>query len=409
MKQTVQFRSHVTDASVHLDAIRGIAALWVLFSHSRGLYIAGGLTSLLRETSQPRGQARVLVDQSVAIAHFHFSELMTSRVLASRFAVIAFFVLSGFLVGGSVLKTERNGSFSWRKYLFQRLTRLWTVLIPALLLGALLDGCGMYLLPGAHNIYKISPFIAPVIHRCFTVAAFFSSAFFLQGILTPGFGTNNPLWSLSYEFWFYLFFPFLVVALSRSHSVKKRTYSTALLVVLMAFTGWTISAYFLIWLSGAALALLPLRIPRRLRPAFLSVAIVLVFATMFVDLKLIANRFIAEFVLGLAFAFLLWVLLHAQEVTVRPLYRSSAQALSGMSYTLYLTHYPALVFISAVLMPEWRLWPFTLSSSMKLLVIVAAVFAVSWVMYFCFERNTPRVRHWLAKLQTPVSPHPVTG
>jgi peptidoglycan/LPS O-acetylase OafA/YrhL len=397
------------DASIHLDAVRGLAALWVLLGHSRGLYIAGGITAMLRNSRQTGTALGYEANQNIALTHFRLTELITTRVTVSRLAVIAFFVLSGYLVGGSVLKAERRRAFSWGKYLLQRLTRLWTVLLPALVLCAILDGCGMYLLHGPANIYRASPFIAPVIARCYTAGAFLGSAFFLQGIVTPSFGTNNPLWSLSYEFWFYLFFPLLVAALSGWRTAWSRVGSALLLLVMMALCGWTISAYFLIWLFGAGLALVPLVIPARLRRVALAASVLLLGLTVIVDLKLIVNRFFSELAAGIACTVFLWVLLHDQDRRAHPLYRVGAQRLSAMSYTLYLTHYPMLVFLSAVLMPQWRLWPFTPDSLLKLLPVVGLVFTVSFTMYYCFERNTQRIRGWLERRTLLRHAHSVAG
>ena len=47
-------------------------------------------------------------------------------------AVIIFFALSGYLVGGSVINAIRRSEWSWVRYLTQRLVRLWLVLLPAL-------------------------------------------------------------------------------------------------------------------------------------------------------------------------------------------------------------------------------------------------------------------------------------
>lgn len=48
-------------------------------------------------------------------------------------AVVIFFVLSGALVGGSVLRSVSNGTWSWSDYLIRRLSRLYIVLIAAML------------------------------------------------------------------------------------------------------------------------------------------------------------------------------------------------------------------------------------------------------------------------------------
>jgi peptidoglycan/LPS O-acetylase OafA/YrhL len=69
-------------------------------------------------------------------------------------AVMVFFVLSGFLVGGSVLKLMSRDLWSWNNYLIKRLTRLWIVLIPALLLGLALDLGGSHIFSGTASIYS---------------------------------------------------------------------------------------------------------------------------------------------------------------------------------------------------------------------------------------------------------------
>jgi peptidoglycan/LPS O-acetylase OafA/YrhL len=335
--------------------------------------------------------------EPIAISHLRFGQLLIGQPSVTRIAVIVFFVLSGFLVGGSVLRTMRRGIFSWKKYLFQRLTRLWIVLLPALLLGAALDACGLYLLHSQLNIYRAGPYVAPVIGGRFTFSAFLGSAFFLQDIVTPVFGTNGPLWSLSYEFWFYIFFPLLVIVLSASKRNRVRVLSGLLLLVLVVLSGWKIGAYFLIWLLGAVIALLPLRLPSWLRGISTGAAGLLLLLTIYLELRSPINAFVSELILGVMFSIFLWTVLHAQEVSVHPLYRNSAQTLSAMSYTLYLVHYPMLVFISALLMPVWRLWPASPQSVLKLLPILVIVFVAAWMVYYCFERNTERIRKWLTR------------
>lgn len=49
-------------------------------------------------------------------------------------AVLVFFFLSGYLVSGSVIRTLIKQDLSFGTYIFDRLTRLWIVLFPALLL-----------------------------------------------------------------------------------------------------------------------------------------------------------------------------------------------------------------------------------------------------------------------------------
>jgi hypothetical protein len=60
---------------------------------------------------------------------------------------------------------------------------------------------GMHALHGAHNIYAGARDVEPGLPTRSTPAVLLGNALFLQGILTPVFGTNIPLWSLSFEFW----------------------------------------------------------------------------------------------------------------------------------------------------------------------------------------------------------------
>src|SRR5215813_13043084 len=118
-------------ASAHLDALRGIAAVGVCLSHLRDFFF------------QDYPQVP------------HHSVLLALTYVATGLGhqwVIVFFVLSGYLVGGSVLRSMSLDRWSWRDYLLRRGTRLYAVLVPALALGGLLDLAGI-LLFGESGIY----------------------------------------------------------------------------------------------------------------------------------------------------------------------------------------------------------------------------------------------------------------
>ena len=105
-----------------------------------------------------------------------------------------FFALSGYLVGGSALRALGKRRWSWGNYLLNRATRLYVALIPALILTAILDH-----LARTHGGMNMG--YAPQ-----SMKDFWGSVFFLQGISTQPYGSDGPLWSLSYEFWFYILF-----------------------------------------------------------------------------------------------------------------------------------------------------------------------------------------------------------
>jgi len=240
--------SHETNASVHLDAIRGAAALTVFLSHGRPLFLRSGLSSALQagtHTDAPQ-------ETSAADAQ---------RTTVGHEAVIVFFILSGYFVGGSVIRSMKNGSYAWKPYLFQRLTRLWVVLIPALLLGLAVDLVGMHFFGGPFSIYATPSQIAPGLVSRLSFSYLLGNIFFLQDTFFKNYGTNVALWSLACEFWQYVFFPLLLSVLLPGRSSVRRVINAVLLFAVMLFCGRHVVQYFPLWLFGCAVAVLPLRIP----------------------------------------------------------------------------------------------------------------------------------------------------
>ncbi len=140
-----------------------------------------------------------------------------------------------------------------------RITRLELVLLPALVLGFLWDQIGMRL-PQATPIYygEMYKFFPASVALRSTAPVFFGNLFFLQSVVSPVFGSNGPLWSLSYEFWYYILFPALMIAAASWTGIRSRGCLYFGLALLMFwFVGIQISLYFLIWLMGALIGRLP--------------------------------------------------------------------------------------------------------------------------------------------------------
>lgn len=399
---------HQPNASVHLDAVRGLAAIAVFLGHGRSIFLKSGIHAAITgvsAASQPTATTTATVappppPEGAAQEHTNIGHE----------AVVVFFVLSGYFVGGSVLRATRKGYFSWTKYAFQRLSRLWIALIPALLLGLVLDYAGSHFLRSQQNVYHQGPpeyvaangfpdAVAALTSRL-TPVVFLGNVSFLQGISVPLLGTNASLWSLSYEFWYYLFFPMLVIACLASQRVYLRILAGLAMVAAMRFCGPVISRYFLIWLFGAAVAMFPLLLPSGSRRLITVAVGLLFFITLFLELKYPLDLYRSDLILGVVFSLFMWTILHAQQATVGERYRSTAQGLSKMSYTLYLVHMPCFFFLSALLFPVWRAWPLSQHSLGVLFGMYVAVFAICWLMYFCFERNTDRFRERLEQLSS---------
>jgi peptidoglycan/LPS O-acetylase OafA/YrhL len=369
-----QLRSPHGAASVHLDALRGIAAVGVCFSHLRDFFF--------------QDYAKVP----------HHNPLVSVTYLATGLGhqwVIVFFVLSGYLVGGSVLRSFALDRWSWRSYLLNRITRLYIVLIPALVLGGLLDVAGIHLFgeSGIYGGHAVTHELAFPVASRLNLPTLAGNYAFLQGIYVPTFGSNGPLWSLSYEFWYYIAFPFLVLTLWRRQSVPLRLVNGVLLIAVVLFMHLPIALLGLTWLMGVAIHYLPhLPAENALVRRLLMVAAVIACSGTLAWCKQTHNP-IADYVLGVVVTCLIYVVLSCSRTPMPKAYNWTAHALSRSSYTLYLVHVPLLVFIAAW-MAHARQLP-NAQSELEGVAIFAVVMVYAQVVWFFFEKRTDAIRGWI--------------
>jgi len=214
--------------SVALDASRWIAAALVLLSHINGRMFISFPMSIESDRS----------------AIFYCWTFLCGF---SHQAVMVFFVLSGFLVGGSYINGNKLGADNIKKYSVSRISRLYSVLLPALVLTLIIDYIGI----------SASPLDGYVGDR-FRGAEFgqvICNAVFLQTIICEPLGSNQPLWSLANEFWYYFIFPILVLVVSKKIDIRERMLSIAALVAVVLFLasysgGVMILLYIHIWVLG---------------------------------------------------------------------------------------------------------------------------------------------------------------
>lgn len=362
----------------YLDLARGLAALAVFAGHLRVFVFVD-----FREAG-PVGPLWQL---------FYFVTGM------GHLAVMVFFVLSGFLVGKNVSRSVAAGEWSWRVYGIKRLSRLWLVLLPALVLTALFDRAGQYLAldpafySGAlHDAFHSGP-AAAAAATAYDLKTFLLNALFLQTILAPTFGTNGPLWSLANEFWYYALFPLLFLALCGRPFAYRLVCAGVAAALCWLLPFWLVSKG-LVWLFGY----LAFEASARIRfgsAAARRGAIAITFAVFVAVLiwsRLHAEEDSSNFLVGAAFAVFVVAITHS-EIPSRLLARTSS-ALAEMSYTLYLVHFPAAAFLAAALLRGHRFAPAATAAA-----VYAALFGVvlfyAWLVYLLFERHTAGVQRRL--------------
>ncbi|HUR20352.1 MAG TPA: acyltransferase [Vicinamibacterales bacterium] len=376
----------MTERLSNLDLVRGLAALAVCAGHLRAfLFVDFG-----QVPPASRGLFHQLFYLSTGLGHQ---------------AVMVFFVLSGYLVGGSVLTAHRQGRWSWREYALRRLTRLWVVLLPALLLTLLFDQLGHAISPAGYEgafatIHSSGP--TPALPADWRPATFLGNLFFLQTIIVNCLGTNGPLWSLAYEFWYYALFPLLWHAI-HSPDPHHGPHTSSVAVRLMkqaayaagavAVLAWLPSGVVLggvIWLFGVGAYWLGRLAPvRRVcgHPIWLVGTGALAVASLLISKT--TSIFGSDWFIGLAFA--LWVLGLNSPHREWSWLKGASVALSDMSYTLYVVHFPFLAFVFYVYFGQTQFLP-TLPGYGWFVLLLIGMLAFARAIWWCFERNTAIVR-----------------
>lgn len=382
--------------STFLDLSRWVAAFLVVINHARALVLADFSSTTLHGSAE---RAFYLV---TGLGHE---------------AVVIFFVISGFLVGGVTLDRWLMRGADLRAYACARTSRIYTTLVPALVIGIGLDLTGLHWFD-ANHIYTAlpTPSIASITVPFVTgmnVTAFLGNLFMMQGVLTPTLGSNGPLWSLSYEWWYYCLFALAIAALTndRAWRIGWAAAALALVVVLpLALTLWG-----LVWVLGIVAYRWVGSKAWRPAPAF-GVAL---FATALLASRLthgiaaidtsVAGSFARDFVLGIAYM----VALASTSRLARPLPLAGLhRRFADFSYSTYLFHFPALLLLCAFACKTFGLRFSQPPDARGLLcfgVAVVLVYAYCFGASLLTERHTARVRHWLdthlrAHGQRPVEP-----
>ena len=321
-----------------LDGLRGLAALYVLVGHARWLLWEGFADGYRVHPERYSALGKSLV---YALSAFRWGHE----------AVLFFFVLSGFVIHlryATGLKRDPHYRLEFASYLARRARRLYPPMLVALLLTWALDRAGIRLqLPTALHTTSY-PLINANVGSDHSITTLLRNLVF---VMYPVFGSDGPLWSLNYEWYFYLLYP-LVLMIDRRSIAAASLVMVALSAVgyasiwpdaLLWFRG--VCQLMIVWWLGALLAE---RFARRLSVRYQDLAWL-----MLAPMALRVAPWIApwrDLLMGVAFCGLIAACLGLQERgwTLSSLAR--LRPLGEMSYTLYVIHFPILVFMSGCLM-----------------------------------------------------------
>ena len=300
------------ETSIFLDLVRFSAALTVVFGHIGG---------------DPKIAGSIL---------WQFSSL-------ANVAVIIFFVLSGYVVDYATQRRETDGV----SFTSARATRILSVAVPALALTALLDSIGSAVNPVLYAHYHSLSW-----DRLIASLTFLNEAWGVD--LTPG--SNLPYWSLGFEVPFYALYGVAIFASGARRII--------LLVVACLVFGPRIIVYFPMWLLGVAAIRVTGKLPIRkgigwlllLSSAFACLlGLTMVFFFGYGTLASgaipehspdqIANDYI---IAGLFTAIIIGFSAVSSSFAWLCRFESPIRWLAGATFSLYLFHYPILMFMASV-------------------------------------------------------------
>jgi peptidoglycan/LPS O-acetylase OafA/YrhL len=263
--------------------------------------------------------------------------------LHAHTAVMVFFVLSGYVVSYASEKKSFVQEYSFRKYYLDRWSRIFSVLTIAILCTLILDFVGGLF----SQIYKEPEFIP----QDSFYTRLFANVFALQGF--QGFrmqlGSNSALWSIGYEFTYYIIFGLLYFR-PKLFGLSRLWLLAAIIILLVA--GTNIILYFSIWLLGAlAYKLSKLKAVSKIRLNSWLCILILILVNHYLNIEKIfsTNEFVNDFIFSFVFALLL--IFDMKGKYERHLGQAN-KFMASFSYSLYAVHMPFIFLCLALIAPS---------------------------------------------------------
>ena len=347
-----------------LDLLRFLSALWVVLAHCRANFFE--IYAHLDRGSQ---------NFSTKIFYF-----ITSF---SDDAVLLFFILSGFLVGGQTLeKLINRQDVSAREFAMSRMIRICFPLFASVLLIPVVD-----LVLGVEPSWK----------------GVFYNLLSLQNIRTEYVGMGGPLWTMPYIVWsYFLLYAFILLSKTSTREIVLGT--IVLSVVLGVFTlsdgGGGTYKFLLIFLGVLAYVISKYDLPNFF--SFISVIVVLITAVLTKFAKPSISRE-ASFLSDLSVPLLqvletvFLAVLVGQIVRKVPVGKfaqwlnDKSARVSVFSYSLYLIHFQVIRLMGWAGFPKAR--SVDLGSVSLFAIEVCICIFFGYIFYLCVEKHTLRLRN----------------
>ncbi|HGH4619200.1 TPA: acyltransferase family protein [Enterobacter cloacae] len=287
---------------------------------------------------------------AIAVALAHVFQFFLARYhpeyyryvgLIAQASVMVFFVMSGYLIGASIQNNiSKNGGFSMHSYAVSRFRRIFPPLILSLVIVLLMSFLAPYFFES--GLQKFSTTTDEFIKGrgiFYWPSQILSVITFTNGILPQGTPFNTPLWSLPFEAWYYVLAALLFT--------KKPFYILMAFMLAYAISGANIKflIFGAVWFAGLGLSLIDVKGNTHTVTAVVLTAVTSWFAFNHGAQFIVNGGDYTMFNMwfGLAFASLTYLFILCMNVRINIIPSSSKY-----SYTLYIIHYPIIMFMIGV-------------------------------------------------------------
>lgn len=335
---------------------------------------------------------------SVLLGHMDQDGLSMHWMPLAKFshdAVVIFFVLSGFIIYYSTTTRAHN----WREYVVMRLSRIYSVALPAVLFCVLL-GVVLSSQPD-FDASRYSNYSPVSFWHTVSSLLFLNQSWLNEADLV----FNNPYWSLCYEVWFYVLFG--------AWHFTSGWRRIVLVAIAASIAGPSILLLLPIWLMGAWLAssryyASPMPRTKAWFAFLLPLGLVVLFKVINLD-SLIqhrlytiipgfwrlenAQRFVTDYMIG---AVLCW---HIASFSSLPegfqkwfeRFNWYWATLAGFSFTLYLFHRPMTQWLGAN-------FPIQQGKVLNSIIIASMIMILCWLISLGTEKRLHLWRRSLTKI-----------
>lgn len=319
--------------------------------------------------------------RAIAVISVIFYHFKVSFFSGGFVGVDIFFVISGYLITKGILEKQHQGKFEFSDFYFRRIRRL----IPALLATIVGSYIAAYILFSPADFKQMSGSTVYALSGLSNIFFWMESGYFdTSAIVKPLLHT----WSLSVEIQFYIIWPvlfYLTTKVTRRKLIVSLALTTAGAVSAVLYLNKDSSGAFFLtpfriheFLFGALIVLIErFKVYKRLYDAsyFFGLALI-VYSVTFFDIKTTLFPGLAAMIPAAGAALMIYG--GANTKLTLPLSSALATKIGEISYSLYLVHWPLLVFTSYLL--------FDKISAVGTIGLFAATFALAIGLYSLIEK-----------------------